>query len=223
MKKTVLLLISVVLTMAGTTAQNMFFPTKEGMTLEYANLNNKGKADNYTRMTIQTVEGSGDNLTVNYVMTFLDKNRKPASTLEVPYSVTIVNGVVELDMKNFATPGTESMITVEGGRLRIPSTLSPGLKLDDVNFTLTVNMGFKIRTDVALTEQECLAVEDITVPAGTFNCYKLTQTSTATVMRKTVINKIITWYTPQIGEVKVETYDAKNKLQTTKVLQAVEN
>jgi len=224
MKKLIIFVIAVVMTVGGVSAQNIFFSVKEGTKLLYANLNAKGNADSYSRLTIQKVEGSGNNLTISYVAQALDKNRRPNSDapMEVPLKVTITNGVVEWDMKMFAAPGTEGFVEIEGGKIRIPSTLSPGDKLDDVLYTMTLNMGFKIRTEVALTEQSCLAIEDVTVPAGTFKCHKITQTSKATVMRKVVTTKTLSWYAPGIGTVKSESYDDKGKIQSSTVLQAIE-
>ena len=222
MKKKVLFLISVILTVSGVSAQNMFFLTKEGVTLEYANLNNKGNADSFTRMTIQNVEGSGNNLIVNYISTVLNKNHKPVGSIDVPYKVTIVNGVVEMDMTSYAPAGSEGVIEIEGDKFRIPSNLSPGDKLDDVHFTVTINMVIKIRTEISLSEQECLSIEDITVPAGTFKCHKLTQTNTTTAMRRTMVTKSISWYADGIGMIKSETYDAKDKLTSSTVLQSME-
>jgi hypothetical protein len=225
MKKIALIIIPVVMAVADISVQNVFFPAKEGLTLVYANLNAKGRAESYTQQTVRRVEGTDGNLSVSYVAKALDKNRKPVgdNSVEIPYTVTVRNGTVEWDMKSFAASGTESFIEITGDKLRIPSSLSPGDKLDDVTFTLTVNMGFKIRTEVSLTGQECLAVEDVTVPAGTFKCHKVTQTSAATVMRKTVVTKIITWYAPGIGTVKSETYSEKGKLLTATELQSTEN
>ena len=221
MRKLFIIVLSVVMT-AGVSAQNMFFPSKEGIVLLYANLDAKGKVDSYTRQTISKVEGSGNNLSVTYLGQVLDKNRKPANELEIPFTVTIDNGVVEWDMKMFAAPGTEGLIEIEGDKLRIPPTLSPGDKLDDAKFTMTLNMGIKIRTEISLTDQQCLAIEDITVPAGTFKCYKVTQTSAATVMRRTTTTKTVSWYAPNIGTVKSETYDAKDKLSSSIELHAIE-
>ena len=221
MRKIVIIIVAIVMTVGGVSAQNYFFPSKEGLTLLYANLDAKGKADSYTRQTIRKVEGSGNNLTISYVGQALDKNRKPVSELEIPFTVTITNGVVEWDMKAFAAPGTEGFIEIEGDKFRIPSSLSPGDKLDDVKYTVTLNMGIKIRTEVSLTEQQCLAIEDVTVPAGTFKCHKLTQTSAATAMRRTTTSKTISWYAPNIGTVKSESYDAKGKLQSSMELHAV--
>jgi hypothetical protein len=62
---------------------------------------------------------------------------------------------------------------------------------------------------------KCEAIEDVTVPAGTFKCHKITQTvaTTGYIGRKEVISKTVSWYAPGIGTVKTETYDAKDKLQ----------
>ena len=217
MKRLVVIIISIIMIAGSAFAQNQFFPSKEGLVLLYANLDAKGKVDSYTRQTIKKVEGSGNNLSVTYVGQVLDKNSNPTSDIEIPFTVTITNGVVEWDMKSFVSiaPETESLIVIEGDKLRLPSTLSPGDKLDDVNFTMTLNMGIRIRTEISLTDQQCLAIEDVTVPAGTFKCHKITQTSSATVMRRTTTTKTISWYAPNIGTVKSETYDAKDKLSSS--------
>jgi len=224
MKKIIITFASVMMTVVGVFAQNMFFPSKEGLVLLYSNLDAKGRVESYTRQTIRNVEGSGNNLSVTYVGQSLDKNRNPLSELEIPFTVTINNGVVEWDMKNFVaiTPETANFIEIEGDKLRIPSTLSPGDKLNDVKYTMTLNMGLRIRTEISLTEQQCLDIEDITVPAGTFKCYKVTQTSAATVMRRTTTTKTTSWYAPNIGTVKSETYDDRGRLQSSIVLHAVE-
>ena len=225
MKRLIIIVVSVVMTVGSISAQNIFFANKEGMKLYYANLNAKGKVDSYSLQTIKKVEGSGDNMTIAYMSQVLDKNRKPTGSnpIEVSYTVVINNGVMEWDMKNFAAPGTEGFITFEGDKLRIPSSLAAGTKLDDVAFTLTLNMGIRITTQIMLTDMECVSVEDVTVPAGTFKCYKVTQQSTATVGRRSVITHSITWYSPGIGTVKTENYNDKNKLQTTTELHALEN
>jgi hypothetical protein len=226
MKKIILTVIAIAMTLTGISAQNVFFfAAKEGMTLTYASMNAKGRVDNYTRQTIKSVAGSGNNMTVTYEGEVLDRNKKPVSNppAVVSYTVNIVDGVVEMDMKSYATAGSEGLIEIEGDKLRIPSTLAPGMKLDDVNFTLTINVGIRIVTTMALTEQECLAVEEVTVPAGAFTCHKVTQTGAATAMRRTMTTKTITWYAPGIGTVKSETYNEKGQLQTSMALESIDN
>ena len=225
LKKTFLFIMLAIVAVTGISAQDIFFGNKEGMKLIYANLNNKGKVDSYSLQVITKVEGSGNNMTISYEGQALDKNKKQVGKepIIVPYTLTVVNGVLEWDMKSFAAPGTESFITFEGDKLRLPSNLSPGDKLDDVKFTLTVNMGIRIRTEITLSEQECLAIEDVTVPAGTYKCYKVTQTSSALVMRRTVVTKTITWYALNTGTIKSETYNEKGQLQSSVALESIDN
>ena len=222
MNKVIFIIALAILASTGISAQNIFFPTKEGMTLVYANLNAKGKADSYTRQIVKKVEGSGSNMSISYVAQALDKNQKRLGDMEMLYTVGVRNGVMEWDLKNFAAPGTEGVVQIEGDKLLIPTSVSPGDKLKDVHFTMTVSLGFKIKTEVVLTEQECLAVENITVPAGTFKCYKMTQISTVTAMRRSITTKNLNWYAPGIGSIQSETYNDKGKLQSSIQLQSLE-
>lgn len=212
----------VVATMTSIPAQNVFFPVKEGTTLVYASLNAKGNVESYTRQTVSKVEGNASDMLISYLVQPLDKKQKPVDNTSANYAIKVRNGVIEYDMKSFTTPETAGVIEVEGDKLRLPSSISPGDKLDDVNFTLTIKVGFKIVTTISFTEQECLAVENVTVPAGEFKCVKLTQTSSVTALRRTVATKILSWYAPGIGTVKTETYNDKGKLQSAVVLQSFE-
>ena len=221
MKKTLFIIFLVVTVIGSIPAQDGFFPSKQGITLLYANLNAKGKVDMYTRQNVTRVEGSGDNMSITYLSMVLDSKKIPQTMAPISSTITVTNGVVELDMKSLAAPATLSYVTVEGDRIRIPSTLSPGDKLADAHYIMTINMVVRIRTEISITEHECLAIEDVTVPAGTFKCHKMTQTSAATAMRKTIITKTLTWYAPGIGMVKSETYNDKGKLQNSSLLQSV--
>ena len=223
MKRAIFVMILVTTVIWGISAQVGFFPSKQGVTLLYANLNAKGKVEMYTRQNVTRVEGSGDNMTITYLSMILDTKKIPQTVTPISSTITVTNGVAELDMKSLAAPATLSYVTIEGDRIRIPSTLSPGDKLADAHYIMTINMVVRIRTEISITGHECLAIEDVTVPAGTFKCHKLTQTSTATAMRKTVTTKTLTWYTPGIGMVKSETYNDKDKLQNSSVLQSITN
>ena len=225
-----LVIVSVVMTISGTgvSAQYIFFPTKEGFTWVFADLDAKGKTGNYSRQTIKKSDGSGDNYTITYLFESLDKNQKPVGgqSQEILYTVNINNGVVELDLKSLlkSTGNDEALVEIEGDRLKIPPTLAIGDKLDDVKIIISMEAGgMKFKSDMTLTEQQCIAIEDVTVPAGTFKCHKVTQTNTLTIMRRATITKTVSWFAPDIGTVKTEEYDAKGKLQSSRVLHSVKN
>lgn len=203
---------------ASLSAQDVFFSTTEGQKLLYANLNAKGKVDSYTEQIIQKVTGSGSNLTIEYTTMAFDKKRIPTG-IAFPLTIKIVNGIMEVDLKSMAEPGTEGIVQITGDPIKIPSSLKPGDKLDDVTYNMKV---LWVDTQVTVTEQECLTIEEVKVPVGTFTCHKLTQTSIATAGKRSLTSKTITWYTPGIGTIKQEIYNDKNKLQSSMVLEKIE-
>jgi len=213
----------------GIHAQNAFFPTKAGTVLTYANNNAKGKAESYSRQTVKDVEGSGSNMTISYVMESLDKNRKPITDppMEVPCKVIIKDDVMILDMNQFfAGQAQNELLKMEitGVPMELPSNMQPGQSLRDADMTMTLDMGImKMKTVVKMTDGKCLAIEDVTVPAGTFKCHKITQTVATTVMRKEVVSKTVSWYATGVGTVKTETFDAKDKLTGSMELVELKN
>ena len=64
MKKLVLTLVAAIA--ATTLWAQPLSPTKEGVSLLYATKNSKGKVQSYSRQTVTSVEGSGNNFTITY-------------------------------------------------------------------------------------------------------------------------------------------------------------
>ncbi|MDR2231682.1 MAG: hypothetical protein LBE56_01010 [Tannerella sp.] len=215
--KMMLLLLAFTATAA---AQNTFFPTKEGTVMVTAHKNAKGNAESYSKLTIGKVEGSGANMTVPYVVESLDKNRKPANPpTAVPLKMVIRDGVMIIDMKSmFAEQAGDPEATMEitGVPMELPADMKPGQALKDAEMTMTMDMVImKMTTTITMTGGKCLAIEEVTVSAGTFTCYKITQTLTTTVMKRNMLGRYVSWYAPGIGAVKTETYDEKDRLQGT--------
>ena len=222
MKKIILLLAAILMITASLSAQEIFFSTKEGQKLTYASMDDKGKVNSYSQQTISKVTGSGKNISIAYIIQMLDNNQKPISnTPEATYTINIVDNVMELDIKSLAPPGTEGVAVITGDKIRIPAKLKPGDKLEDVKMTITISMGIKLVTDILINQRECLAIEEVTVPAGKFKCNKLSETNSVTTMKNTTVTKNITWYAPGIGMIKLETYDSKGKLLASNVLQSI--
>jgi hypothetical protein len=222
MKKLVMIFIVSVL-VTGLYAQNTFFGTKPGMVMTYAENDASGKTTSYSRMTIKDVQGSGRNMTVNYFYESLDMNRRPQKPpVEMPCKVVIKDNVMTLDMKQtFAGVMKDQSIKMEvtGTPMEIPGNLAPGQKLKDADLKVAMDMGFmKVNTAAKVTEGKCLVIEDITVPAGKFKCHKITQKVTVTAMGTSNASTSVSWYAPNVGTIKTESYDDKNKLTSSSVL-----
>jgi hypothetical protein len=209
---------------AGLYAQNSFFPSKAGMALTYANNDARGNAEGYSVLTIKDVKGSGRNMTITYAGTSLDKNRRPLnnSSGETTYQVVIKDGVVIMDLNQIIPAEMKNQgikMDVTGTSMELPDSLQPGQPLKDYGATMTMDLGvMKMSTVIKVTEGKCLAIEDVRVPAGTFKCHKVTQKITTTAMNINNVLTTISWYAPNIGTVKTETYDDKNNLVSGSVL-----
>jgi hypothetical protein len=198
-------------------AQNIFYATKKGMVLTYENKDYGESVRPYRVETIIDVKGSGNNLTITYNRVYLDTNRKSRGGEPNTQTVDVKDGTVFIDTQK---PFDEAGIKYSADLEEIPGTMRPGQKLKDWQFTMTLALGFIKQTQVAKhTNRECVAIEDIKVPAGTFTCYKVTATVTSTKFDgKTGVIKNITWYAPNIGIVKFESYDSNNKLRVSDIL-----
>jgi len=221
MKKLIMTMFVVVIG-AGLYAQNNFFPSKTGMVLTYANNDARGNVESYSALTIKDVKGSGRNMTITYGAVTLDKNRRPLkdSPGEQIYQVTIKDNVVIMDMRQlFPAQGQKVKVEVTGTPMELPNNLQPGQTLKNSEVTGKMDLGvMKTSTVIKMTEGKCLAIEDVRVPAGTFKCHKITQKFTAAAMGINTITTVISWYAPNVGTVKTETYDDKNNLVSSSVL-----
>lgn len=78
-----------------------------------------------------------------------------------------------------------------------------------------MKMGFiNLKLSTNIINRRVEAIEDIAVPAGSFQCFKLTGDIIATVMGKKANSSTAEWYAKGVGVVKSETYDKNGKLDS---------
>ena len=198
-------------------AQNVFFPTEVGTVLTYVQRDGRGRVEHYTRYTITAVEGSGNNMTIYYLLEQMDRNRNVTS--EIPGRMIIRNGIMIFDVEQMiALHLRDSRATVEvtGSFMEIPINISPGQQFDDTEMTINIERGIlRMNVRMSITDGKCLAIEEVTVTAGTFQSHKITQTINTTILRRTNSLRMFSWSVPNIGQVKSRTYDERNRLQNT--------
>jgi len=221
--KKLLMTVFVVVIGAGLYAQNNFFPSKVGTTLTYANNDAKGNVESYSILTIKDIKGSGRNMTITYGAKSLDKDRKPLkdAPAEQTFQVVIKDNVVIFDMNQMIPAQMKEQgvkIDISGTPMELPNSLQPGQALKDSVITMTMDLGIMKMSSTVKSEGKCLAIEDVRVPAGTFKSHKITQKITTTAMGSNTVTNAITWYAPNVGTVKTETYDDKNKLVSSSAL-----
>ncbi|MDR2731150.1 MAG: hypothetical protein LBB81_09680 [Treponema sp.] len=223
MKKILMAALAVMLT-TGLYAQNALFAVKKGMVLTYRDSDAQGKTSGYSVMTIKDVKGSGKNMSVIYGLLMLDNNRKTPknSPGEQTFTVEVKNDVVFLDLNQLVPAEIKQQglkVEVSGIPMELPGSLQAGQKLKDANVTMKMDLGImKMNTVLKMTDGKCLAVENVTVPAGTFKSHKITQTVTTAAAGINTVTRTVSWYAPAVGTVKTEVYDSKDKLSSSSVL-----
>jgi len=201
----------------GLHAENIFFPTKPGTVLVFAQKDGHGKITGYTRQTIKTVENSGENMIISFLYESMDEHQNPI--VSVPCKVTIKDGVMVFDLK-YAFVGklknAKEKINVTGTPVKFPTNLMPGQSIPDAHMVANVERSFvNVRVEVAMTDGKCVAIEDITVPSGTFNSHKISQALATTMMGSTNHSRLVSWGAPNVGIVRTDTYDDKNQLSSS--------
>ncbi|MCL2040667.1 MAG: hypothetical protein FWG84_01335 [Bacteroidales bacterium] len=160
-----------------------FFAMKQGAVQEFVTKDAKGKITDQTRNTITAITGDKNAFAIAYQSEILDAKGQPANKdnpLILNFRVMVKDGLLYLDMNGMfgAIEGIDNM-QASGTAMKIPSNLSVGQRLDDAS--AKVKIGF-INCSAVMTEIECVAVEDVTVEAGTFRACKVSQKVNAAAM-----------------------------------------
>jgi hypothetical protein len=123
-----------------------------------------------------------------------------------------------MDMKNFLDPKTMSgfqdmEVTVSGADLEMPGAMQVGQTLKDGDIKMAVNSsGMNIMNlEVKIYNRKVEAIETITTPAGTFECFKVSYDTEFRTMFK-ITAKGTEWISRNVGTVKSEQYDKNGKL-----------
>jgi hypothetical protein len=227
MKKVLMITLAAMLTAllpAGLYAQNTLFAVKKGMVLTYRNSDAQGRVSGYSVTTIKDVNGSGRNMSITYGVELLDASRNTlrSSPSGQTFTVTVKDDIVYFDINQFIPAEMRQQganAKVSGMPMELPNNLQAGQSLKDSNVTISMDLGvLKMDTVIKMTDGKCLAIENVTVPAGTFRCHKITQTVTTTAVGVNTVTRTVSWYAPGIGSVKTENYDSRDRLTSSTVL-----
>lgn len=222
-----LLALVLILFLNGLKAQDcrFYFPTDEGSVTEMANYDEKDKLQGSVKYTITGKETSGSKVTVGVNFESFDDKGKEAGSGDL--EVRCENGVFYMDMKNFLS--SQMMEGYEGTDMKIeatdmgyPSDLDVGKTLSDASIKITTEGApmMSMATTVNITNRKVEAKESVTVPAGTFECYKISYDLNTKMMMMKVESKAVEWIAEGVGAVRTESYNKKGKLIGYTVLTA---
>jgi len=198
---------------------NMYAPAKEGSVSEIKQYDEK---DKLTGSQKQTVTSAKNSEVVVKVESF-DKKDKPVGTSEI--KMKCENGAFIIDMRSMIPQSQhdaykDMKVSVTADQLDIPASPTAGQTLKNGTVKMSATQeGSPLTMNFAITvlNRKVEAIEEITVPAGTFKCVKISY-DVETKNMFTIRGKGMDWYAEGIGMVKSETYNSKGKLQGYSVL-----
>ena len=210
MKKALLFLAGIGLSIAALAqAQHPFICTTEGARLRYVSTDAKGKETGSTEVKILKVVSSGDSFTITQQSQLYIAGN--AFTDPVQTVTTVKDGDVAVDFGGLG-------IAAEGAGFVLPRQMEVGLELPTGEATVEM-LGIKSKQDI--TFHQVVSREELTVPAGTYDCYVVERRFTAKVLGLKANGSTKTWYARGIGAVRMDNYDKKGKLTSSQVLQDV--
>jgi hypothetical protein len=209
---------------------NTYFNFKEGAEYEMTHYSDKDKVTGKSLSQILSVDDNGGVLTAHIKGTAFDKKGEEITSMNFEYICD--DGVLKMDMNKFIPKdmfGSDAEIDfeMEGDYLELPENLEIGQSLKDgmIEGKMTMegnpamaNMGISVK----IFNRQVEAIEDITTPAGSFTCYKISydmESSTKVMgMNNKVTMKGIDYMSEGVGVIKTESYNKKGDLSSYSLL-----
>lgn len=199
-----------------------FYSLSEGMVTAYQNLDAKGKVTGTTRSTCLNVSKVGAATIFKMKSEYADAKNSNQSSRE--YEMKCEDGTFYVDMQNFIDPKSmeafkDMEINANSKDMIYPAVLSAGQSLPDASITVSAATGgvSLLNLVINITNRKVVGTESVTVPAGTFGCYKITYDVETKMMFK--VNATVAEYVNLgVGNVKTETFDKKGKIAGTTLL-----
>lgn len=198
----------------------------EGTTLTYANFDKKGKQTSTTTTKVESVRMKDDKTI--YKVHQLISDGKEKNDMENDFEYQCDGDKFIIDMQSIIN--AEQMASFEGGKIiaevdnmHIPANLEPGMELNDGNIKMDVYVEpMNLIVTARSFYRKVIALEEVTTEAGTFQAWKIDGNieSKFSFMRFAV--RVIEWYVEDIGIVRSETYDDKERFVGSTELQKIE-
>ena len=204
-----------------------YFPIVQKPKLTYENFSKKDKLESTDVMEVVDIVETAEAMLIKIKASSSDKKGDETYSSDFDYRCegdkfyvsmeSVMNGEMMEAYKDME-------VEISQTDLEIPSTMDVGATLPDANMKMIVKSnGMTVMTmNFTITDRKVEAIEDMTTPAGTFSCFKLSQN---TNMKMSFIDKTfksIDWIAENVGSIRSESYSESGKLQSYRVLKSIE-
>jgi len=189
----------------------------------------KGKLAGATANEVVKIAENGSRTEITIHVNHSDK--KGEEVFDGNYTMICEGGIMKMDFRQMMPANMPEMenarIEFSGDNMTIPTSLSVGQQLPDATYTMKIIMdgvpaNMSNVSEIKVQDRKVEKKESVSVPAGNYDAYKLSQQSLTTMkimgMNRQSTSSSITWISPGVGMVKSESYDQKGKLQGYTVL-----
>lgn len=211
MKTRFLIIVQTLFFVVAASAQECvyFYPHVEGATLVYQHYDKNDKTTGKLSQELTSFSTTAKGSKGDIISKMYDAEDNLVS--EVELEMKCEKGIFYFDMMSYVNQESlkayEDMeVTMDAKDVEFPSNLKVGDKLADADIKITVNTGiFPLTFSVSVTDREVEAKESITTAAGTFEAYKINQTTTAKFGLE-FTTQSTEWYSRDVGMVKSVSY-----------------
>jgi len=199
---------------------NQYFKVQQGTNWTLSNYDAKGKLQGKTIQKVTEYSESSNGFVATFEVTSVDK--KGEQTMIGSSKMTCENGVIFFDMNDmFPEEQMKSMkdmeMKLEGTNLELPDNLKVGQQLKDASVVMKVMGPMTMSFTIDIVDRNVIGKETLDTPAGSFDCFKVSQTVKMKMMMKMEMSSV-EYYSKDVGMVKSETYDKKGKLKAYSLL-----
>lgn len=193
---------------------DVFIPLKKGTEMVYSYYNKPGVLESTAKTIITETSNLPGGVKVRLNTEVFDKESK--SKMNYDYDMWCENGVFYIDMMNMLSTmdvKDPKGFQIESNNMQFPSKMYPGQTLGDASLSMKMGTGFvSMGITVNITNRKVESIDNITTPAGTFECYKITYDTSSKILMMKIQTKVTEWYAKNVGLVRSESFDKKGKL-----------
>ncbi|SDT66563.1 hypothetical protein SAMN05216490_4713 [Mucilaginibacter mallensis] len=206
MKKIIFIIALLLITsrmLAQDCSQYMYM--KKNKVIESTCYNEKGEVLRKVVSTVVNVTTINGTTTANVSTKYFDKNGKPNGEKSISYKCN--GGSFIMDMGDNSPQQGNANIKFTASSMEYPSGMKVGDRLKSVTSQVEEKIGGVSSVATSQIERTVVAKENVTTPAGTWNCFKIVNKTTTTIKGYKMAPftaETTEWYVPNFGIVKVQ-------------------
>lgn len=192
-----------------------YYPLEKGASFQYTNYDKKGKMAGTIDYLVTDVSENGNETMASMEVSFQDD--KGEEMFRSDYTFTCTGNGVKIDFESLAPNQMmqqykDMEMDISGTDIELPNDLSVGQQLPDANMAMKINMnGINMNISVDMINRSVEKKEQVTTPAGTFDCYVIySESETKMMVKQTFPSRL--WLAEGVGMVKQESYNKSGKL-----------